>query len=139
MDMEIVFPGGKRVDALYKGFTIKTDQPAYAGGEESAPAPFDLFLASIGTCAGIYVLSFCRERNIPTQGARLVLRTERNPQNKMVTRIEIGIQLPEGFPDRYKEAVIRSAEMCAVRKHLQRPPNIEVRAGIGRKTAGDVY
>ena len=43
MEMEIIFPGGKRVDANYKGFTIKTDQAIYNGGENSAPAPFRIW------------------------------------------------------------------------------------------------
>ncbi|MBW2050564.1 MAG: osmotically inducible protein OsmC, partial [Deltaproteobacteria bacterium] len=51
--VEVSFPGGKRVDAQIGGFTIKTDQSRDNGGDESAPEPFQLFLASIATCAGI--------------------------------------------------------------------------------------
>ncbi len=131
MDMEIVFPGGKRVDALYKGFTIKTDQPPHVGGDGSAPAPFDLFLVSLGTCAGIYVLSFCQERGIPTEEIKLIQRMEREPHTKMISRIEIEIQLPESFPRKYKEAVVKSADLCAVTKHLHDPPQIDVRATVG--------
>jgi len=136
MDMEIIFPGGKRVDALYKGFTIKTDQPRLGGGEGSAPAPFDLFLTSIGTCAGIYVLSFCQERGIPTEAIKLIQKMERDPQKRMISRIDIEIQLPGTFPEKYKEAVIRSADLCAVKKHLHDPPAIEVRATIGSAAQG---
>ncbi|NQT85016.1 OsmC family protein [bacterium] len=136
MDMEIVFPGGKKVDALYKGFTIKTDQAPYAGGDGSAPAPFDLFLVSIGTCAGVYVLSFCQKRDIPTDRVKLILKTEKDRKKRMLSRIEIEIQLPEGFPEKYREAVIRSAELCAVTKHMYDPPRIDVRATIG-ETAQD--
>ncbi len=131
MEMEIFFPGGKRVDALYKGFTIKTDQPQMGGGDGSAPAPFDLFMAAIGTCAGIYVLSFCQERAIPTEGIRLIQRTERDREKRMISKIDIEILLPKGFPEKYRAAVIRSAELCAVTKHLHDPPAIEVRATIG--------
>ena len=64
----IDFPGGARVDAHFGPYTVKTDQPPSGGGQGSAPAPFSLFLASIGTCAGIYVLGFCRQRGLPTDG-----------------------------------------------------------------------
>jgi len=131
MDMEIVFPGGKKADALYKGFTIKTDQPPHGGGDGSAPAPFDLFLASFGTCAGVYVLYFCEKRNIPTEGIKVIQRTEKDPKKRMISRIEIEIQLPSGFPEKYKEAVARSAELCAVTKHIYDPPAIDVHATIG--------
>lgn len=127
-DMEIIFPGGKKVDALYKGFRIQTDQSKRSGGTGSAPAPFDLFLSSIGTCAGIYVLSFCQERNIPADKIKLILRTERNRDSWMITKIEIEIQVPPDFPTKYKEAVIKAAELCTVTKHLYNPPGFEVYA-----------
>jgi putative redox protein len=130
MDMEIVFPGGQKVDTLYKGFTIRTDQPKHAGGEGSAPAPFDLFLASLGTCTGIYVLNFCQERSIPADRIRLVLNTERNRQTRMIRKIKIEIQLPAGFPAKYKEAVVKAAELCTVTKHLFNPPEMVVEAKI---------
>ncbi len=127
-DIKVTFPGGKRVDALYKGFHIKTDQPVYQGGEGSAPAPFDLFMASIATCAGIYVLSFCQNRNIPTDDLTLSMRSERNPDTKRIDRISIDIHLPADFPEKYTNAVIKSVNGCAVKVHMQNPPVFEVNA-----------
>ena len=129
-DIKVTFPGDVRVNAEYRGFTIATDQPVYAGGQASAPAPFDLFLASLATCAGYYVLAFCRQRQIPTQGLAVTMRMEKNPETKMIGRIAIEISLPPGFPERYKDAVVRAAEMCAVKAHIQKPPVMEVRAEI---------
>ena len=124
MDMEILFPGGKRGDAIYKGFTIRTDQPRESGGEGSAPTPFDLFLASIGTCAGIFVLFFCQQRGISTEGIRVIQRTEK--EASMISKIAIEIRLPPDFPEKYEQALIRSAELCAVKKHLEAPPLFEI-------------
>jgi len=126
MGMDIVFPAGKRVDAIYKGFTIKTDQSKNNGGDGSAPAPFDYFLASIGTCAGFYVLVFCQERGISTEGLKLVLNTEKNRKNGMINKITIEIQLPPEFPEKYKKSIIKSAELCAVTKHLYNPPEFYI-------------
>jgi ribosomal protein S12 methylthiotransferase accessory factor len=126
MEMEITFPGGARVDASFNGFTIKTDQPAQGGGTNSAPTPFATFLASIGTCAGIYVLGFCRQRGLSTDGIKIVQRMQSNPATGLVGKIALDIQLPPDFPDKYKAAVIKSAEQCAVKKHLEHPPVFEV-------------
>ena len=126
MDMEITFPGGKKVDANYKNFTIKTDQSIIAGGENSAPAPFDYFLASIGTCAGIYVLSFCQQRKIPTDNIKLVQRLIIDELTKQIDTIVLEIQVPEDFPERYKNALIKSAKLCAVKKHIEQPPLFEI-------------
>jgi putative redox protein len=126
MEMLIDFPGGARVDAHFNQFTVKTDQLAQGGGEGSAPTPFATFLASLGTCAGIYVLGFCRQRGIPTDGIRLLQRMESDPQTGLISRVSLDIQLPLAFPEKYREAVIRSAEQCAVKKHLEHPPVIDV-------------
>jgi len=126
MEMLIDFPGGARVDAHFNQFTVKTDQPPQGGGQGSAPTPFATFLASLGTCAGIYVLGFCRQRGIPTDGIRLLQRMESDPQTGLISRVSLDIQLPPAFPEKYREAVIRSAEQCAVKKHFEHPPVIDV-------------
>jgi putative redox protein len=131
MEMEIFFPGNKRVHARYKGFLIETDQPVHSGGDETAPAPFDLFMASIGTCAGIYVLSFLQQRALPTEGAGIILRQEHDPETKLVGKISLEIKLPPAFPEKYRDAVIRTAEMCAVKRHLDNPPVFETYVTIG--------
>jgi len=126
MEMIIDFPGGARVDAHFRGHTIATDQPAGGGGEDSAPMPFEVFLASIGTCAGIYILGFCRQRGIPTEGIRIVQSHTANPMTGMMEKIGMEIQVPPAFPKQYLEALIRSAELCKVKKTLENPPKFEI-------------
>jgi putative redox protein len=125
--MIVRFPGGKRVDAEYGGFTIRTDQPPQGGGEGSAPQPFDLFLASIATCAGIYVKGYCDSRGISTEGLGLEMQIEREPATHRIARLVLEIRLPSGFPEKHREAVIRAADLCAVKKHILQPPAFEIR------------
>jgi putative redox protein len=132
VDIEISFPGGKRVDAAYNGFAIQTDQPLRAGGQGSAPTPFSLFLASIGTCAGIYVLGFCQQRGLPADDIRIRQSMEVNPATHMVERINLDIDLPPDFPEHYASALIRSAQLCAVKKHLEKPPEFRIQTHIGQ-------
>jgi len=124
MEMEIVFPGGARVDAISGDMVITTNQ------DGSAPTPFGLFLASIGTCAGIYVLSFCQQRGLPTGNLRIIQRMSTNPLTRLIDHIELDIQLPPDFPEKYREAVIRAANQCAVKKHLENPPVFDVHTSV---------
>ncbi|MCD6660785.1 MAG: OsmC family protein [Lentimicrobium sp.] len=124
--MKITFEGKKKIIAEFNGHRIVTDQPVRGGGEGSAPAPFDLFLASIGTCAGIYVKSFCDQRGISTEGISLEQEMKFNPQTHLISDLEIRILLPADFPEKYKEAVVNSANLCAVKRHLHNPPNMSV-------------
>ena len=122
MEMLIDFPGGSRVDAHFGDFTVNTDQPPAA----SAPSPFEVFLASIGTCAGIYVLGFCQQRGLPTTDIRIVERVSHSQLTHMVEKIDLEIQVPATFPEKYRESLIRSAELCAVKKHLENPPRFNI-------------
>jgi ribosomal protein S12 methylthiotransferase accessory factor len=106
---------------------VRTDQPPHGGGEGSAPTPFATFLASIGTCAGIYVLGFCRQRGLDTDGLRLIQRLEVDRGTGMVRQVKLDIELPPGFPEKYREAVVRAAEQCAVKKHFEHPPSFTIR------------
>ena len=124
--MKVSFPGGKRVDAEYNGFTIRTDQSARSGGEGSAPQPFDLFLASVATCAGFYVKAYCDARQIPADGLALQMHVERDHEGHRVGRLVVEILLPEGFPEKHREAIVRAADQCAVKKHILEPPVIEI-------------
>ncbi len=130
MTMEISFPGNKKVVSLYKGFSIETDQPKNEGGDGSAPEPFDLFLSSMGTCAGIYVIYFCEERNIDTTGMKMSLSFDRNEQTHLVETVHIQISLPPGFPEKYRSAVEKTAGLCTVKRNILNPPRFEVSAQI---------
>ncbi len=120
MEMEIVFPGGARVDAVMGNMAIETNQ------DGSAPTPFALFLASIGTCAGIYVLSFCQRRGLSTEGVKVVQRMHMNPETRMVDQVDLDIVVPPDFPEKYHTALIRAADQCAVKKHMEHPPVFNV-------------
>ncbi|MCA9756655.1 MAG: OsmC family protein [Candidatus Eisenbacteria bacterium] len=124
--MEITFEGGKKVVAEHRGQRIVTDQPKGSGGDGSAPAPFDLFLASLGTCAGFYVLDFCQARDLPTDGIKLTQDITFDSTVRRITRIDQKIHLPAGFPEKYEAALVRSAALCAVKKHLENAPEIDV-------------
>lgn len=122
--LEVSFPGGSRVEARYRGQTVVTDQPVKSGGSGTAASPFDLFLASIATCAGFYALEFCRRRDIETEGLALSLETVRDPDRKLVAQLVLHLTLPPGFPEKYRRALARSVDQCAVKRHLLDPPEI---------------
>ncbi|MFZ3078930.1 MAG: OsmC family protein [Bellilinea sp.] len=130
MEMVVDFPGGARVDAHFGSYTVKTDQPPMGGGEGLAPTPFLTFLASLGTCAGIYVLGFCRNRGLLTDGIRIVQRIHTNSLNGMVENVELEIQVPPTFPEKYYPALVRSAEQCAVKKAMENPPAFDVHTAV---------
>jgi len=124
--LTITLDGGKIITAHHQGHDIRTDQPEAGGGTNSAPAPFDLFLASIGTCAGIYVKSFCDQRSIPIDNIKIIQSVDYDMQKRLPSKIKLDIQLPADFPEKYRNAVISAADLCAVKRAIADPPVFEV-------------
>jgi len=129
MKFEVSFPGGMKVDATYEGHVVHTDQPVAVGGTNTAPAPFDLFLASIATCGGLYAMRFCEQRNIPTKGLGLTLEPVRLPNSHHLGKIRLELTLPEGFPEKYRDAILRAIDQCAVKRTISDPPHFEIAIG----------
>ena len=125
--IEVYFPGGKKVDALVGETLIKTDQPVVAGGEGSAAQPFELFLASLATCAGIYALSYCQTRKINTENMELQLICDFDTDVKRYTKMTVDLKLPTNFPEKHTDGIVRAMDLCAVKKYMMKPPEFEIK------------
>lgn len=124
--IEVAFPGGKCVDARVGQFHVRTDQSVKAGGQASAPEPFDLFLASIATCAGIFALNFCQSRNLDTTGMNLTMQWERDPKKHLITCMRLRLRLPEGFPEKYHGGIVKAMGLCTVKRHMLESPDFDI-------------
>ncbi len=128
-EIVVTLPGGRRVDAHLRGHVVHTDQPKDNGGEDTAPSPFELFLASIGTCAGIFVQGFCAKRGLPFEDIRVLLRTQEGPGGALAS-VELDIQVPADFPAKYHEALVKVADQCSVKKAIAAQPKFTVRTNV---------
>ena len=135
MDISIHLDGGKKVSANFDGFTIRTDQPANNGGENSAPSPFDVFLASIGTCAGYFIQNYCQSRNLSTDGIEILQHAEWDTGKHLVTKISLDIRVPESFPEQYRASLVSAVNLCTVKKHLKAPPDIVAETSVAAAAA----
>jgi ribosomal protein S12 methylthiotransferase accessory factor len=100
-EIVIRLPGGRRVDASVGAHLVRTDQPRDNGGQDAAPSPFDLFLASLGTCAGIFIQGFCAGREIPYQDIVIRETVDFDAQGTLRT-VRLNIEVPPSFPQHYR-------------------------------------
>lgn len=126
-ELVVTFPGNLRVSAQINDMTIATDQPEKSGGDNSAPSPFTLFTASLATCAGYFALKFCKSRNLDTQGMVLTMKYDWDKEQKKYPHMDLELKLPKGFPDKYRDAIVRAMDQCVVKKHILDPPQIQVK------------
>jgi len=130
MDIKVTFDGNKKVNAQVGNHIVRTDQPVNGGGEDSFPSPYELFLASLATCAGIYVKGFCDNRGISTESITLT-QSHTFDENGLASGIDIIVNLPKDFPERYIDSVINVANLCKVKKQLGAAPLMSVKAIAG--------
>jgi ribosomal protein S12 methylthiotransferase accessory factor len=125
----VTLPGGRRVDAQLSRHVVRTDQPRDNGGDDTAPAPFELFLAAIGTCAGVFVQGFCAKRGLSTEGIR-VRERPRFAQDGALLAVDLDIEVPPGFPAKYHDALVRVVDQCSVKKAIAAQPSFAVRTVV---------
>jgi ribosomal protein S12 methylthiotransferase accessory factor len=123
--VEVNFPGDKKIDAQIAGHSIPTDQSVRNGGQNAAPEPFQLFLASIATCAGIYAKSFCDQRGLSApRGLDMDLA---RGGGGLLSRLDLVLHVDADFPAKYDSAIIRAMELCAVKKQLREEIETSIR------------
>lgn len=125
-EITVSFPGNLKVEAAVRDFTLLTDQPEKSGGGGAAPTPFELFTSSIATCAGYFALKFCRARKIDTAGMSLKMNYDWDSEAKRYPKMSIQLELPEGFPEKYRGAVIKAMNQCVVKQHIHQPPEFAI-------------
>ncbi len=116
--MKVTFAGNKKVNVHVKNFDIMTDQSIEHGGDSSAPTPIDLFLASLGSCSGVFVLNFLKQHHLP-ETVYLTLEPEWNISEYVIDKIKVFIHVPPDFPDKYKNALVEVAKRCLVARHVK--------------------
>jgi len=125
---KITFPGNKKIDAAFNNFKIKTDQAKENGGDETAPEPYDIFIASLGACAGIYAKSFCDVRKLSTDSMHLFVDVVFKEGQKLMDLVNITLTVDEHFPEKYIKPVIKAMNGCAVKNQLH--PDIKFNTDV---------
>lgn len=125
MEISVSLLDGQKQSAKFGDLEVISDQSIAAGGGAEHPEPFDYFLVSMVLCAGFYARKFCEQRDISKEGMTLTQNNENVDENgKKLFSIEIN--LPDGFPQKYKKALIAAVNTCTVKKVIQAAPEFSV-------------
>jgi len=126
--IQVDFSGGKKIDARIGDLIVHTDQKEENGGDGTAPEPFELFLASIATCAGIYALEFCQARKLSTDGMQITTDCDFDEKETTCRKVSISLKVPDHFPEKYKRPITRVMDKCSVKRHILNPPEFNIEA-----------
>lgn len=124
--LEVVHRGGDRFAVTVRGHDFEVDQPVEVGGDDAAPTPTELFIASLATCVAFYARRYLRRHELPEDGLAADVTYTLGGRPARVTDIRIGLRLPEGVPPERRDALLAVASHCTVHNTLVNPPAIDI-------------
>ena len=117
---------GDRFAVSARDHLLTVDQPVADGGDDTAPTPTELFVASLVSCVAFYARRYLARHGLLTDGLRVTGDYDMAPRPVRVARVRIDITLPEGMPDGRREALLAVASHCTVHNSLTAPPEVSV-------------
>lgn len=127
MEMKIEHSGGMQFKAKVRSHTVIIDQPKDGGGKDEGPTPPELFVASLGSCIGVYALWFCQKRKIPSEGMAInITWTKSATPPARIDKIDAQIILPKGCPPEHQAGLVEQVSKCLVHNSITHAPDIKI-------------
>jgi uncharacterized OsmC-like protein len=125
--VEVAFVAGESYEALVRGHRIAVDQPADSGGNDNAPTPVELFVASLATCVAFYAGSYLTRhgygRDNLTVSAGFAMASDHPAR---VCEIRVTVRVPASVPAKHRPALRAVARHCTVHNTLISEPSIMI-------------
>lgn len=125
--LDVTHTDGDAYTVDIRGHRLRVDQPAEAGGTDTAPTPTELFAASLATCVAFYAGRYLDRHGLPRAG--LAVRTEftmATDRPARVTSLRLVVVPPPELPERRRAALLAVASHCTVHNTLHQPPEIDI-------------
>jgi putative redox protein len=125
--VDVRFAAGESYEFAVREHRMLVDQPPEAGGDDAAPTPTELFVASLATCVAFYAGRYLTRHGLDRDGLGVSV-TYRMAADRpaRVADIRLSLRLPHGFPEERTQALLAVASHCTVHNTLASPPTVTV-------------
>jgi LmbE family N-acetylglucosaminyl deacetylase/uncharacterized OsmC-like protein len=124
--MRVEYRGGDQFDVNVRGHIIAVDQPVKDGGDDTAPTPTELFIASLASCVAFYARRYLARHNLPTDGLAVEATFAMGSKPARVAGIQVRLVVPDGVPPERLDALLAVASHCTVHNTLERTPDVSI-------------
>ena len=116
---------------------LRSDEPVTAGGTDTAPTPYDLLLAALGSCTSMTVAMYARRKQWPLERVTVRLRHSRvhaedcaacDTREEKLTVIDRDIELIGALDNDQRARLLAIAERCPV--HVTLISRIDIRTAL---------
>ena len=125
--MDVRFMAGEAYEVRVRGHRVVVDQPAGAGGQDAAPTPTELFVASLATCVAFYAGRFLTRHGYSRDGLAVAAGYEMaSDRPARVSNVRLTVRVPAGLPPGRWAALRAVASHCTVHNSLASPPSVSI-------------
>jgi len=125
--VEVSYLGGESYAVATRGHMQLTDQPANAGGADTAMTPTELLIASLSSCVAFYAGRYLARHGLNRDGLRVTATfTTATDRPARVAGVRLAIRVPGGVPPARQAALLAVASHCTVHNTLRQPPDVAI-------------
>ena len=117
---------GHRFAITVRGHVLHVDQPVEEGGEDTAPTPVELFVASLASCTAHLARLYLTRHDLPTVGLSAEASWEMVEKPHRVGSIDVALTLPPGVPEEMRARLLKVASHCTVHNSIENTPDIRI-------------
>jgi uncharacterized OsmC-like protein len=126
MEVHIKHLGDVQFEIAARGHILMSDQPTESGGHDEGMTPPELFLASLGSCAGYYAAAYLRKKGIATQGTEVHVTAGKAGPPARLDDFRIEVTVPVALSDADRAGVEDAVHRCLIHNTLLFPPTMSV-------------
>jgi putative redox protein len=125
--VDVGYLDGEAYEIRVRDHRVRVDQPADLGGDDTAPTPTELFVASLAACVAFYAGRYLTRHGYSRDG--LAVHTDfdmATDRPARVAAVRTTVRVPDGFPAERRAALAAVASHCTVHNSLTTRPEVIV-------------
>jgi putative redox protein len=124
MEVTVEHLGAVQFAIKAREHTIVSDQPAENGGFDEGMTPPELFLSSLGSCAGFYAAQYLKKKGLASEGTMVRVFAEKAKNPARLDNFKIEVDVPAAVDEEHRKGVEEAVHHCLIHNTLLHPPTI---------------
>ncbi len=124
--LRVDYESGDKFQIAVRQHSIRVDQPTFDGGDDTAPTPTDLFIASLAACVAYYVRRFLSRHGHQVEGLAVISEVDFAPHPHRVGAIDLRVEVPGELSPEQRASLLAVASRCTVHNSLRQPPAVRI-------------
>ena len=125
--MDVRHVSGESYEVSVRGHRVIVDQPADAGGQDTAPTPTELFVASLATCVAFYAGRYLTRHGYSRDGMAVSADFDMaSDRPARVSSVRLTVKAPAELPADRWPALHAVVSHCTVHNSLASPPSVAI-------------